>query len=172
MALTASLQGSDYAGFLPMGLCSIYYQLGGEKILIILDLEEGLEWFRSAKSAAAETEDEKLKILQQPPCLQARAQTVFNKVPSLALPPGRHDFCGGSGSACRRSHSRRVCAKLARDRAASRRCGFLPMLLLGCGALDSLQQCGGQSQRNVRELKMPWFVQTLQNDLFWEPCAA
>ena len=52
--LVAASKGSDYAGFTPTGLPCMYYQTTGEKVIMIIDIDEAMEWYRKSKSESAD----------------------------------------------------------------------------------------------------------------------
>ena len=45
VAAVASGRGAMFAGFLPVGLPTVYHHVLNEKVLVVIDLEEAISWF-------------------------------------------------------------------------------------------------------------------------------
>ena len=50
----ASSRGSCFAGFVPVGLPTMYHQVLHEKMVILLNLEEAIDWYCKAHKLNAE----------------------------------------------------------------------------------------------------------------------
>lgn len=67
VALVGAKLNSNYAGFLPVGLGSIYYHASGDKLMAAIDIEEAIQWYRASSDKSAESSSADAGM----PCLQA-----------------------------------------------------------------------------------------------------